>query len=435
MNKKVIVGLGILSLLFTSVNAQEKFNYLDFKAKKLVVLSDADQLASTYVDYKSGNKTADLKDKLTIIDGENLLNPEATKTVGVSNSVKYWPNSMTITPNGKYGLVVELFGPAPLGNSMINETPPGRKITVVDIETTKVISEIDVANGINAIDVHPDGNIIAVSTAEKGKEIILYPFNNGKLGKPINVALELTCNFPGYAPVSHLTFDPTGQFLAISSSFGDETVRFFKFDKSAMTLTPWGNPVKPGKLPAMMYWTPNGKHLLVSNIGWGFDLPGIYLAPVRGTVAAIQLDREGKGANGPANQIVSIEPARISPENIAVSPNGKWMVALNFENSLYPVEHPSYKPFYSISLYKLNQDSGKITLTDDFFFEGVMPEGITFDGSSQFLAVAVFDHHNKNQKGSTVDFFRIIDEENPKLIQTNYSIPVMRGAHIIKRID
>ncbi|WP_040280039.1 beta-propeller fold lactonase family protein [Psychroserpens damuponensis] len=435
MKTRVLLVLFVLSGMLGSINAQQKFNYLDFKAKKLVVLSDADQLASTYVDGKSGNKTADLVDQLTIIDGDNLTNPKALKTASVSNSVKYWPNSLTVTPDGKYALVSELFGPAPLGESMINDTPVGRKLTIVDVETAKVLSVTDVADGINAIDVHPSGKYVAVSTMEEGKEVIIFPLKNGKLGKAKNIALELAASMLPGSKASHLTFDPTGEFLAISSSFGDETVRFFKFNENDLTLTPYGNAVNPGKLPGIMYWSPNGKYLLVTNIGWGADLPGLYLAPTRGTVAAIRLDRANKGDNGPQNQIVSIEPSRVSPENIAVSPDGKWVVALNFEASLYPVESPNYQPFYSISLFSFNEDTGKITLKDEFFFEGVMPEGVVFDGSSNFLAVAVFDHHDSNQKGGSVDFFRLIDKENPKLIQTKYSIPVMRGSHIIKRID
>ena len=436
MKTNFTIVLSTILLALTSVSAQEKFNPLDFKAKKLVVLSDADQLASTYVDGKSGNKTADLQDQLTIINGATITDPSALKTAPVSNSVKYWPNSLTVTPDGKYALVAELYGPAPLGESMINDTPVGRKITIVDLETAKVISSAEIADGVNAIDVHPSGKYVVVSTMEEGKDIILFPLENGKLGKAKNIALkELAASILPGSKISHLTFDPTGEYLAMSSSFGDETVRFYKFNETDLTFTAYGTPVKPGKLPGIMYWTPNGKYLLVTNIGWGMDVPGMYLAPNRGTVAAIRLDRENKGENGPQNQIVSIEPSRVSPENIAVSPDGKWVVALNFEASLFPVENPNYQPFYSISLYSLNQETGKITLKDEFFYEGVMPEGVVFDGSSKFLAVAVFDHHDANQKGGSVDFFRLLDEENPKLIQTKYSIPVMRGSHIIKRID
>ena len=150
MKTNFAIVLSTILLALTSVSAQEKFNPLDFKAKKLVVLSDADQLASTYVDGKSGNKTADLKDQLTIINGATITDPSALKTAPVSNSVKYWPNSLTVTPDGKYALVAELFGPAPLGESMINDTPVGRKITIVDLETAKVISSAEIADGVNA---------------------------------------------------------------------------------------------------------------------------------------------------------------------------------------------------------------------------------------------------------------------------------------------
>lgn len=411
-------------------------NYLDFKAKKLLVLSDADMLASAYYDQKTGNKTKDLFDQLTIIKGDDILSNPSHSKLQVSNSVKAWPDNMAISPDGRYVAVAELYGPAPLGESNIHHTPKGKKLTIIDLEGNngpEIISDSDIAAGISAVSFHPNGKLIAVTTVEKGKDILIFPFINGKLGK--EKAFDFGENTNPYAAgISHIEWHPEGMFLAACNSFAKGSVTIYKYDLSENKLVQWGAPLFPGKMPGMAYWTPDGSHLLVTNLYWGLEYEAYFVAQQKGMITSIRLDKEGKGAKGPHHLIVSSGATGGGPENFAISPDGEWVVSLNMELTALPPTHPDFTPYYTLTLFRLN-DRGTLTSKGEYAFEGIMPEGITFDQSGKYFTVAVFDHLNPNKKGGSLDFFEIIDEENPRIIQNQHSISVMRGAHIVKRID
>jgi hypothetical protein len=111
------------------------------------------------------------------------------------------------------------------------------------------------------------------------------------------------------------------------------------------------------------------------------------------------------------------------------------VASLDLEQSYFPPESPLFTPYSALSLYRLNRETGRLTPVDRYYFEGILPEGITFDASGKFLAVAVFDHYNPRQSGGTLDFWRLVDGDEPKLVKLNYSLPLMRAAHIVKRVD
>jgi DNA-binding beta-propeller fold protein YncE len=409
-------------------------DYLDFKAKKLVVLSDADMLASGYYDGKAGNKTKKLVDQLTIIDAKNMLNKTNHKKVKASNSVRAWPNNIAISKDGKYAIVAELWGEAKLGESNIHHVPVGRNLSIINLEKGKEVAKLELADAVTAVAFHPNKEILAVTTQEKGREIILLSFKNEKLKHLKNIDLEHPYN-KYTAPITHIEWHPSGKFLALSNSFYMETVSFLKFNEETNELTKWGNTLKTGKMPGMSYWSPDGKFLLVTNLYWGLELDAYFVANQKGMITVIKFDEKGEGKKGAFHKIVSSGATGGGPENFAISPDGEWVVSLNMELSVLPKNHKLFNPYYTLSLFKFDRKTGVLTKKDEFLSEGIMPEGITFDKSGKYLAVAVFDSNNPNIEGGSVDFFRLIKEENPKIIKLSHYIPVMRGAHIIKRVD
>lgn len=132
--------------------------------------------------------------------------------------------------------------------------------------------------------------------------------------------------------------------------------------------------------------------------------------------------------------VVSAAPAGASAEEFAIAPDGRTIVTLNMENSFLPAADPRLTYYSSSTVITWDQDREVLEAHGTYPFEGILPEGITFDGSGGFLAVANFAHFNPNRpiEQTTVDFWRVLEGPIPSLVQMDISVPVMRGAHVAK---
>lgn len=419
-------------LLSVTANSQSNPAYLNFKAKQLLVLSDADMLASAYVTGDAGPKTSMLQDALTILPVVNQRTPRQGSTLPVSNSVKAWPNNLAISPDGRFAFVTELYGPAPAGQTAIGATPDGQKLTMVELSDNPVIrQQLRLGIRVGAIDIRPQGDLIAVASGETGKELGFIPFQNGQMGQPRYVRLSST-NAPN-PKLSHVIWHPSGDYFAVTLS-DEQQVRFFRYQSNGQ-VEPWGTAVSTGKLPGVGYFTPDGNYYIVTNLFWGEDVAGSFGGSQQGMLTVIQFASQTQPEGQPRHAIVSTAATGGSPENFAISPDGRWVVSLDMEQSYFPPDSPFYTPYSALTLYQLNPTTGRLRLADRARFDGILPEGITFDAASNYVAVAVFDHHNPQRIGGTVDFWQVLKEGEPKLLKLDYTLSVMRGAHIIKRID
>lgn len=122
----------------------------------------------------------------------------------------------------------------------------------------------------------------------------------------------------------------------------------------------------------------------------------------------------------------------VSPEGVAISPNGRFVVTTNLERSYLPYDDDRITWFSSLSLIGLDPDTGQLRHMGDYPYDGILTEAATFDASSQYIAVANYDHFDDRIQGGSIDFWRIAADPldpQPMLVQTRYSIPVTRGAH------
>jgi 6-phosphogluconolactonase (cycloisomerase 2 family) len=59
-----------------------------------------------------------------------------------------------------------------------------------------------------------------------------------------------------------------------------------------------------------------------------------------------------------------------------------------------PMSSPRFTRDATVSLFAFDAESGQMTKAGDFAFEGVLPEGITFDATGEHLIVATFEYLN-----------------------------------------
>jgi len=97
--------------------------------------------------------------------------------------------------------------------------------------------------------------------------------------------------------------------------------------QGGVTLQEWRNPVITSKYPFMGRVTPDG-YFLTGNLYWGPEIPGFWTEAPCGDVTSIRFAIEP--SPGPNNTqavrhfLAGRASTGISPEGIAISPDGRW---------------------------------------------------------------------------------------------------------------
>jgi DNA-binding beta-propeller fold protein YncE len=420
-----------------------------FSGSYIAAISDGDFLASTYADGKL--PAPGVTDRLSILPLPLNGKPEKIARINASNSVIGAPYALTLSPDRRTAFVVEILGAMPVGATRREQLPPGNRLVAIDLSNPRrprVRSQITVAPKPETVHVHPNGELLAISTQTPGKEIILIPIQAGKFGKSSEFSLQQIGIQPDPALfqqglyASQVQWHPSGKYLAINLDYRDE-IAFFQVQNSSentLQLIPWGKPVKVGKDPFTGQFTPDGRFFLSSNWGRNFGA-GVKtleqrLPTTRGTVSAIQLAAANTPADRVQHRVVSTAIADNSPESLAISPDGSKVVTVNMRGTVFPLNSPRFTRQASLSLMTLvrvasalpNRNSGRLTKIDDYPFEGILPEGATFDASGNGLAVAVYDYLTPKPEGG-IEFWQVIQRPKPKLQRTGYVVDLDRGVH------
>ena len=430
--------VGLVLLPMASSLAQDRVAPLNFQGRYLVSISDADMLASAYVDGQLGPPEG--KDALSIIPLGGHVRDLQVYEVEASNSVAGPPVAVAVSPDGRYAIVLETFAPRPEGaweNQTFADLRHGDRLQVFDlIDPTQpiLVQDVAIAERPTAVGVNRDGSLVAVTFHPAGAGVetplALIPFSNGRLGAPVYPAVP---HLPQGHELIHAEWRPTQNVLALVNRTGAE-VTFVQVvpEGDNFELQPWGNRVQIEKEPFMARFTPDGRHLIVNNLFWGVDVEGHWSEAPRGSVNSIRLEAGTQTNGSPRHALVSRAMTGVSPEGLAISPNGRFVVTTNLERSYLPYHDNRITWFSSLSLITLDAQTGQLNHVADYPYDGILPEAAAFDASSQYLAVVNYDHFDDRIPGGSIDFWRIAaDPLNPQpmLVQTRYAIPVTRGAH------
>ncbi|WP_445638114.1 Lactonase family protein [Nostoc sp. DSM 114161] len=423
----------------TIAQALDRTAPLAFQGRYLVSISDADMLASAYVDGKLGSPEG--RDAISVIPltGKHIRDLRAYE-VEASNSVAGPPAAVAVTPDGRYALVVETLEQRPKGDwqkQTFTDLKHGKRLLVFDLSNPTrptQVQELAIAERPTSVSINRDGSLVSVTFHPKGAgaktPLALIPLTNGKLGQPIYPPVS---SLPQGDELIHTTWHPTQNTLALVNTTTAE-ISFAKVvgKDSNLGLESWGNVVKIEKAPYIARFTPDGRHLIVNNLFWGADVQGTWNEAPRGSVVSIRLEAGAQTDGSPRHALVSRAMTSVSPEGLTVSPNGRYVVTTNLERSYLTYNDNRITWFSSLTLMTLDPQTGQLNRVADYPYDGILPEAAAFDASSQYLAVVTYDHFDDRIKGGSIDFWRIASDPldpQPQLVQTRYSIPVTRGAH------
>lgn len=444
----ILISYGLLQLIepveITSISqsAQSPQSSL-FSGRALLVASDADMVATAYADARL-DRVAGMEDTLTIVGLPLDSTKPMVSPVQVSNSVMSWPQNIAVSPNGQQTYVSEVRSRPADGIQMlesIEEMPPGRNVTVVDIanlQQPKVLQTVGVGKNPKTLSISPDGKFLAVTLEEQDQELAIFQIqSDGTLGKRDNFAIAK--DFSRSAVPGSVVWHPSGQFLAITTtSDGSEGsyksfVAFYRViqGNSAIRLELYDRPLDVGNHLSNGRFSADGRFFLVPDLQWRmYGLRALnYLLNPKGKLISIHFDPE----DGKPPTVVSRAEVGLGSEGFSLSPDNTLIVTVNLRRTYLSNLPPVWrgKPYSSLSLVKFDRTSGQLTTVNEYGFEGLLPEQVTFDATGKSLAVVIYNYREASPKTGAIEFWRVIPGNHPQLKRSGFKLNVVRGAHDI----
>ncbi|AKJ28933.1 hypothetical protein [Caldimonas brevitalea] len=414
----------------------------DLDAGTIATVSDGDMRAEGYATGELAPLDQGLRDTLTVLklQGGHLR----TLRYEVSNSVTAPPEVLALSRDGRWALVIERLQQRAPGQTRVRELAPGRQLIALDLGDPQAVRQADrltLADFAEALALSPDGAWLAVlSNPRDGPVLQLVPFQAGRFG-PVRRyplaglgALGDPATARGPLSATNVQWHPSGQALAVHVPAQDRVV-MLRFEAGLApqeaTLRPWGAPVQVGRDPFVGRFTPDGRHYLTSD--WGRDLSAQTLEqrlPQRPSSLSVVRLADDTGPAALHRRLGSVETDD-NAEGLAVSRDGRLVATVNMRGTGFPPDSPRHHRDASVSLLRFDPASGSLTKLGDHHFEGVLPEGGSFDLSGRHFVATVFQGHRGSAQGAGLEVFRVTGGEVPTL-QRLGRLPLPHGVHHVQ---
>ena len=402
---------------------------------RFLALSDASMAGTAYADNKL-EPFPGMQDELTLFaDGA----PRAS--IPAPNSVISWPQILDISPDGRFAYVVETRGDLDESGAEVEnvyyDIPVARRLFVFGIDGTE-LSQIqtidDIGSAPQSVEAPEAFPLLYIATEDTGAELVTFSvMPDGAVED--RRAFDLDAPYlPEDAEkrIRNIVVAPDG--LTFAANVGNRRVQFYRMtldlDQRPQEVEKIGDPIEFGVRLSTMKWTPNGRHLIVTDVN-GYDSSLAMLTQRGGQVFSIAPPT----ASAPGRVIDQVRVGRFA-EGVELSDDGTLIASIAMERTYLPQLPPlavwPHRRQYSLMLLSLDPDTGALEKLDEIRAAGVLPEDVIFDESGQHLAVATF-HRRKgaDRLRGFIDFFSI---ENGELKAQNKTQAVMRGPHDLVRI-
>jgi 6-phosphogluconolactonase (cycloisomerase 2 family) len=408
-------------------------------AGRVAVISDGDYVAGTYANSILAPAGGAYRDAFTLlsIQGGKVTSSE----VLVSNSVTAAPEILELTQDGRTAFVTERLGQRPESGTRVSDLPPGRRLFAIDLSdpsAPRIAATAEIEVNPEGLAVSPDGRHVAVVSNSAEKSVVqVVEFLNGRFGDVrrydlADLGVSGTASRPrGGVTATNVQWHPNGEVLAVNVNTQDR-VAFLRFADGAAEgdLEIWGNIVDVGKDPFVGRFTPDGRHYLTSNWGRNFVATTLEgrIPEASSTMSVIRIaDLE---ADTPKHGRLATIDTGVSAEGMAVSPDGRMVATFNMQGTSFPPSSPRYGREAAVSLMTFDPDQGRLTKIGDYPFQGVLPEGGTFDLTGDHLIATVFEGHPGTgpELGAGLEVFRVVKGNAPRLERLG-RVALPHGAH------
>jgi DNA-binding beta-propeller fold protein YncE len=419
---KITLSLALMS----SLAAMAQKPTVEFNARGIVALSDADMSASAFADGKL-LKESGARDILTSIPLPLTDRSQEIGQVVVSNSVTTWAKGIALSPDGRVAFVLESRGQ--VGDTLKSvknaelDLPAGSKMFVVDLANpSKPAVKFGAPVGKLPMAIDILQNLIVIVSGETDKEVQLVEVDGtGRPTRIVNTALKM----PGVR-ATDVSWHPGGEFIAVTLD-ESKSIMLMKARKNpqgkVVAFDPFGKPLAVGTKPGFGKFNADGSVYVVTDVK---DRSG------KGELFAIQFNTTGEAATA-EHKIVSQATVGVLPEHFAISPDGATVVTVNANKTYQSWESGELSRKSSLSLLTLGKD-GKLTNVSETEFDGILPENVIFDKTGDNIAVSVYEYFDFGKRNGGIEFFKVTKGGTPALTKSSVKVNVARGCHSIRMI-
>ena len=298
-------------------------------AQIAVSANDGKQLAPG---ERSGTRTAD---SVSIIDiGEGR--PRVIGTVAAPASMIGPPTSVAVSPDGSFALVTA--AQALEAGSVVKDD----SLTVIDLaDPTKprVVQTLRAGPGASGVAINRTGTLALVaSTGDDAISVCSI------VGRRLTRAGIVRLDYQSRP--TDVAFSPDGRTaLAVTQSAG--AIVRLAVDGTAVTRT--GIAIRPGRSPYGITVSRDGRLAINTNLEGQLapapSAPSVNGAII-GTVTLIDLA---------SNTVVNSVDVGLTPEHVALSPDGQYVAVVVLNGTNLPPEAPDYKPNGLLQVYRLEK--------------------------------------------------------------------------------
>jgi DNA-binding beta-propeller fold protein YncE len=429
-----MVSLGFASAQQVGQSAMPNYN---FSGQYLLSLSDADMVATGYVDNQLGEATPGVRDTLTVLPlPKNFFtqglgsreNPVGT--VNVSNCICNVADAMVLSKDGRTAYVIEKKTPPSANNPKFDQLPSGNTLRAVSLNDPlrpRIAQTLTVGTDPEMLSINPEGTLLALPTAQAGQRLQFIP-----VGRNASMGAVQSVVPPGVAAdafMSNIAWHPSGRFISINLPLNGE-VRFFRVNVTsggAVGLTAWGRPVTLGKFASSGYFTPDGRFFISNALQWGMDVEGFFINPPAGQLQSTRFVAEGDSSTV-SHELVSSVTIGQNPETFRISPDGSFVISANLRGSGLLWNDSRMTMQSSLTMVSIDRQTGRLTAVKEYPFDGVLPQGLQFDADGKSLAVTLMDQFDLTRRAGSIEFWRV-DRENKNLERTGFKATVARGVY------
>ena len=299
-------------------------------------------------------------DQLLILDASNPGLPKIRATLDLPNSLLGPPTNLQITPNGRLGLLADSVIHTADGAGW--KVTPDDKLFVVDLDAKppKLIDTVTVGKQPSGLAISHDGKLVLIAN-RAGKSVSVLSIDGTTVKHLADVDLGQEAAAVAIAPDGKRAFAVMNVVNKVAVlAIDGQTVTY---DKSA--------DMSVGANPYNLDITPNGKFAIVSSTGAGKTNAD----PL--TTIAI---------TGPHPQVSAITTVGTGPEGMAISPDGKYLVAPLLLGTGAKQADYFYGRHGQAVLATIGPD-GTLKVADRAVL-GALPEGIAFSRDSRYVYIA-----------------------------------------------
>ena len=295
---------------------------------------------------------------------------------------------------------------------------------------------------LESVRISPDGNTLVLTANSPDQALVqIIPVSGGQLGAVQSFALADLGVTPvpgqprGGINATYAEWHPSGQAIAVNLNTRGQ-IAFLQVAEGPdgrFALQPWGAPVAVGPDPFTGRFTPDGGHYVSANWGRDFaakDLAGRLPAHPSG-LSLVKLASQTTAGAAARHEVVASVASDRSSEGLAISRDGRHIATVNMRETALASDHPRYTRQASISYFNFDAARSTLTKVGDYPFEGMLPEGGSFDASGKHFLATVFEYAGSERPGGGIEVWRVGDARRPGLTHLG-RIAVPHGAHHVE---